>query len=137
MPRRRKGLDWKGNDVLDKVVQATKWGIDKTTAACVVDAKENVPVVTATLQGSLRIEPAEQRGVQVSGLWGSFDVNYALAIEMKNPSLAVSGGDNTRETLPYTGRGKNTGNSGFLRGAADKEYPGLADRVAERFKKIT
>ena len=135
MPRRRKRVDWKGDDVAKKVVEATAWGVDKTTSECVHDAKEHVPFVTGTLEGSLRIEEAEQHGDRVTGRWGSFDVQYALAVEMGNPSLAVNSGDDSREFVKGTPR--NTGNNRFLRGAADKEYPKLADRIAARFKKIT
>ena len=81
----------------------------------VKDAKQNVPVVTATLQGSIRIQPSEIKGEDVDGLWGSFDVNYALAVEMGNPKLVPSGGDDQREKFPDIGRGIRTGNTGYTR----------------------
>ena len=128
-------MDWRGPQVRRAIQRASQLAIDKTTAECVNDAKQNVPVVTATLQGSFRIEPAEIKGAFVSGRWGSFDVNYALAIEMGNPSLIPAGGDAKRDTLPNTGRSIRTGNTGFLRGAADKEYHKLKERIRAEFRK--
>ena len=129
-----KDVDWRGPQVRRAVQRASKRAIDDTMSRAVRDAKNNVPVVTSTLQGSLRIEPAEIKGNVVSGRWGSFDVNYALAVEMGNPSLVPAGGDVKRDTLPNTGRGIRTGNTGFLRGAAEKEYRNLAKRIRDEFE---
>ena len=129
MARSRRQLDWKGPQVRRAIERASEWGIDKTTSECVRDAKENVPVRTGALQGSIRMQPATRRGKYIEGTWGSFDVNYALAIELGNPSLIPRDADNRRESLPYSSRGRNTGNRGFLRGAADKQYPKLAGRI--------
>ena len=136
MAKNRGGtLDWRGDEVFDRMLDATKIAIDETTAECVKDAKENVPVVTATLQGSLRIEPAMVKRGEVSGLWGSFDVNYALAVETGNRSLVGPSGSSTRERGGAGGRGKNTGNRNFLRNAADKHYPRLIGRIRRRLKR--
>ena len=135
MPKKNVDVDWRGKQVRRAIQRASQRAIDKTTAECVDDAKQNVPVVTATLQGSLRIEPAEIKGNVVSGRWGSFDVNYALAVEMGNRSLVPAGGDTKRDQRTGTGRGIRTGNTGFLRGAADKEYPKLAARIRKEFRK--
>ena len=128
-------FEWYGGKVGRKVVKATRQAMEETMAACVVDAKQNVPVVTAVLQGSLRMSdpPVEQNGESLRGQWGSFDVNYALAVELGDGSLA--GPDSGLPDAPVSGR-KNTGNKGFLRGAADKEYPKLGKRAAARFKKL-
>lgn len=130
-----KDVDWRGKQVRRAVQRASKRAIDDTMSRAVSHAKENVPVVTATLQGSLRIEPAEIKGNVVSGRWGSFDVNYALAVEMGNRSLVPAGGDAKRDKRSGTGRGIRTGNTGFLRSAADREYPKLAGRIRKEFKK--
>lgn len=134
MPGKRRVI-WKGDDVLDKLLEATGWGVDKTMEQCVDDAKENVPVRTTTLQGSIRLEPHQRRGLRVSGVWGSFDVQYALAVEMGNATLVPKGAD-TKPDKKTLSTPKNTGNKGFFRGAADKEYPNLADHIADRFEKI-
>lgn len=98
-------LDWKGKGVQDKLLQATKDGIDTTMAAGVEEAKIRVNVRTGILQGSIRFEPARQEGARVVGRWGSFDVNYAIPQEL---------GPNGR---PY------------LRPASDLVYPLLAENI--------
>ena len=135
MPRKRRGLDWRGLDVYLDLQDATQEAIDDTMAKCVDDAKRNVPVVTATLQGSIRLKPAEQTHKGLVGEWGSFDVNYALAVETGNRSLV---GPPHRSTTPgsrTSGAGRNTGNRNFLRNAADKEYPKLAARIRSRLRR--
>ena len=107
-------LDWKGDEVKKRWLKAARQGIDETMAACVVEAMKNTPVVTGTLQGSEEFEKAVIRGDVVSGRWGSYDVEYAFYVE-----------------VGARGRpGKN-----MLRDAADKEYPKLKKRIAERFKR--
>ena len=137
MPRRsRKNLDWRGPEVKRAVLKASQRAVDDTMSRAVKDAKQNVPVVTATLQGSIRIQPSEIKGEDVDGLWGSFEVNYALAVETGNRALVPSGGDNQREMTPNIGRGIRTGNTGFLRNAADKEYPKLKARIQAELAKL-
>ena len=118
-----------------RVAEACRDGIDATMGACVTEAKRNVPVRTATLQGSIRFDPAEIKGSEVSGVWGSFDVNYALAVETGNRSLVGPPGSSSWERGPSRGPGRNTGNTGFLRGAADQEYPKLARRINRELSK--
>lgn len=63
MPKKSKNLflDWRGPQVLSKVEQAAKDGIDEIMADCVVTAKTDVPVASASYQGSIRIvEPARK-----------------------------------------------------------------------------
>lgn len=88
-----------------RVAEACRDGIDATMGACVTEAKRNVPVRTATLQGSIRFDPAEIKGSEVSGVWGSFDVNYALAVETGNRSLVGPPGSSSRERGPSEAQG--------------------------------
>lgn len=106
-------LKWKGDQVFNNVMTATRHGIDETTAASVNLAKSTVPVDTSTLQGSIRIEPAKDEGGRVKGRWGSFDVLYALWVEI---------GTRHNRAQPY------------LRPSADSEYPKLAGRIKARLK---
>ena len=55
---------------------------------CVTDAKPNTPFITGALSRSIRFNPAKAEGNTVVGVWGSFDINYALAVETGNASLA-------------------------------------------------
>tara|TARA_Y100000310_G_scaffold47500_3_gene44073 strand:- start:710 stop:1048 length:339 start_codon:yes stop_codon:yes gene_type:complete len=109
-------LEWNGDRIKRLATQAAKWGIDATTAACVREAKNRVPVVTATLQGSIEMRPAQQRGNDVVGIWGSFNVNYAIFVEM---------GTSRMSGTPY------------LRPSADSQYPRLEGRIKRRFAELT
>jgi hypothetical protein len=110
-------LKWNGDEIERKMLAAQKFGIDQTMAACVVDAKSNYypghGFVTGVLQGSIQMRQAKHRGDRVVGLWGSFDVDYALSIE-KGSGL-----------MPGQGQ---------LQNAADSEYPKLASRIRASFK---
>ena len=107
-------LDWKGDQIKKRLLNAARQGIDETMADCVVEAMKNTPVDTTTLQGSEEFEKAVIRGDVVSGRWGSYDVEYAFYVEVG-------------------ARGRPGEN--MLRDAADKEYPKLKKRIAERFKR--
>lgn len=111
------GLEWRGDDVKRHVLQATLGGMDETLAACVRTAKPMYRpghgLVTATLQGSIQMRPAQLRGDVVVGVWGSFDVNYAIYVEMGTGKMAAQG---------------------QLRRSADIEYPRLADRIRRRLE---
>ena len=89
--------------------------------------------ITAALQGSLRLDPAKIERSGVSGLWGSFDINYALAVETGIRELAGSqplGGE--REAGPnLRRRGVRRGNTNSMRNAADRFYPELAQRIRD------
>ena len=94
------------------VQRATAFGIDQTMAACVRHADPNVPVgPTGALRRSIRFEPAEIRRGVVTGVWGSFQVNYAIYQEAGTKYIRAK----------Y-----------FLRNAADAEYPRLAGRIQRR-----
>lgn len=98
-------FDGEGEALVKRVVEATRLGVDQTTAACVMHAKQNHPWhnVTATLEGSLEMRPATLEGAMVRGTWGSFSVLYAIFLELKGWA--------------------------YLRPAADTEYPNLVDRI--------
>jgi hypothetical protein len=107
-------LKWYGKDVLTALEAAAVDGIDETTAAIVPLAKAVVPVRTAILQGSLRMEPARKvMPRRVVGRVGSFDVNYAVFVEL---------GTTRMRARPY------------LRPAGDAEFPKLAERIKRRFR---
>lgn len=97
-------LRWLGAAIVARAESAIDRGLEETAARCVVFAKGQVRVRTATLQGSIRYEPPRGNSV----LWGSFDVNYAIYQEMGTYKMAAK---------PY------------LRPAADAEYPQLASRI--------
>ena len=105
-------LIWFGNRIKDKWLEAARQAIDETMADCVNTAKPLTPVRTGTLQGSERFEPAEVKGDEVVGEWGSFDVNYAIYVE--------------------TGSRGRFGRY-MLRQAADQHYPELKENIRRRY----
>ena len=108
-------LDWKGDQIKDRLLNAARQGIDETMAAGVNTAKPLTPWVTGTLRRSIKIRPARIEGDRAIGLWGSFDVNYAIYVETGT-------------------RGRPGVN--MLRRAADQEYPKLPDRIRKRYRRL-
>lgn len=111
--RGRGRVDWRGDEVKRNVNRAAAKAVDETMGKCVVRAKQKVRVKTATLQGSIRFDPAVVYSRGVRGTWGSFDVNYALWQEIGTSRMSAQ---------PY------------LRPAADAEYPQLADRIRDNLR---
>lgn len=114
MPR-KKGLNWKGDEVFKRVQEACAEGIEITMAECVKEAKQRprMPFLTGALQGSIAMRSPKVTKQKVEGKWGSFDVNYAFFQE-----------------VGFRGRPGRR----FLRDAADQEYPKLAGRIKEAFR---
>lgn len=104
-------MSWRGDEVAGRVAAAAKLAVDATTAAAVTHAKQNHPWqnVTGTLEGSLQMRGAEiVSDGDIVGQWGSFDVEYAIFLEL---------GTAVMPAYPY------------LRPAADAEYPKLFMRL--------
>lgn len=103
---------WEGDDLAKRVLEATRHGVDATTAACAQHAKSNHEWqnVSGIAEGSIRIEPAEVAGSVVRGQWGSFDVNYFIFLELGTSVM------NARPSLQP---------------AAEAEYPKLPERIRE------
>ena len=129
------GIDmskWRGPEVAAKVAKAARNGIDEVMSDCVGDAKEDAPVATASYQGSIRIvEPAEQVGDEIAGIWGSTDINYALALETGDFSYLRGLAPEDTERVATR---RNKGNRGSLRKSADKNYGNLPGAIARRMR---
>jgi hypothetical protein len=104
-------LDWRGGDVAQRVADAARKGVDETTAAAVIHAKQNHPWqnVTGTAEGSIQMRPAEaDEDGSIRGEWGSYGVDYFLHLELGTVNMPARPA---------------------LRPAADAEYPNLAARI--------
>ncbi len=136
-------LEWNGETVKRNTIRAAKWGIDATMAACVRKAKGRVAVKTSTLQGSIQMRSAKMQGRAVVGLWGSFNVNYALAVEegtrphvirpVNAKALWWPGLDHPVMSVNHPG----TKARPYLIPAADSEYPKLAGRIKRKFAELS
>lgn len=111
-------LRWYGDRWRRAIERACADAIDQTTSEAVREAKPRTPVRTTTLQGSIQMRPARRRGSAIVGQWGSFDVNYALWVEV---------GHHTRNGRLVPGRY-------MLRQAADIAYPKLRDRIRRNLR---
>jgi len=109
---------WRGDELVTATEEAARLAIDETAAACVIAAKQIVPVVTTVLQGSIQMRPAKVVGSEVVGEWGSYGVNYAIYVE----------------TIPAV---NSTGQRPFLRPVADEKYPQLADLIQKHYRRLT
>ena len=128
-------LRWYGKELGDKILKASARGIDSITADCVRDAKANAPKVTTTYQGSIQMRPAVVKGYIVVGLWGSFNVAYALGLELGTPphiirprnkkALYWPGAEHPVKLVHHPG----TRAQPHLRPAADRLYPQLPARI--------
>lgn len=105
-------LEWKGPNVRRDLDRAIADGMNDTTAAAAIRAKGNHPGwnnVTGVAEGSIRGDPARKTGRGWHALFGSFDVDYFIWLEI---GARGRSGDRT------------------IRRAADIEFPKLPDRIA-------
>ncbi len=127
-------IDWKGDEVMSTVERATKDGIDIIMGECLPTAKDDVPVATSAYHGSIKVvEKARKVGGEIAGIWGSTDINYALAIETGDRSY-LRGSGLTEKGEKRVPTHRNKGNHGSLRKAADRHYKDLAKTIASMVK---
>ena len=103
-------LEWKGEQVKRRMEQSIIGAFNETMVNCVTVAKSDHrgwQNRTGTAEGSIQMRPAKKVGSFILGLWGSFDVNYVIFLEIHHGS--------------------------FLRRAADLIYPLIVGRINARF----
>jgi hypothetical protein len=106
------GLDWNGDAILARAIEASKRAIDSTTASCVPLGREYVNKDTRLLESTIASVPAEVRGDQVVGAYGSVNgPDYALPQEFLPPPR---------------------GNS-YIRRPATEKFPDLPSNLREEF----
>ena len=113
MVRRNSDVDWRGDEVRDTLLEASRKAINRVMGDSVANAIRNTPYVTGNLRRSEKIQRfARIRRNQVSGAWGvsDEDANYAIHVEAGTATRA--------------GRY-------MLRNAADKVYPTFTQRIRE------
>lgn len=130
-------LNWKGDELKEKMNRVIPWAINSITSECVREAKSTVPKVTTVLQGSIQMRPAKKYGNVWAGLWGSFNCLYAIFVELgtkphdifprTKKALFWEGADHPVTHVSHPG----TKAKPFLRPAADKLYPLLAEKIKE------
>ena len=111
-------VDWQAEKVKGYVIQSVVAAFNETVSRALEDASVlkteggRMPYYRGFLTRSLKWEgsgAAEDADGNITTRWGSFDIRYAKVQEDKN---------------------------GYLRGAADKEYPQILERIAGQFRRI-
>jgi hypothetical protein len=128
-------LNWKGEEVNNRVRAAVLWGMDSVMTDCVSTAKSTVHVKTSILQGSIQMRPAQQEGDIARGYWGSFAVKYAIWVEQGTEPHVIF--PKTKKALFWPGADHpvrfvlHPGNPPypFLVPAAEQHYPSLGLRI--------
>ena len=136
-------LNWLGELVKAKMDRAAQVGIDQTTAACVRGAKNRLypghGYQYGVLKRSVQMRPARKDILGWLGLWGSFDVEYAIYVELGTSPHWIGGpvkiGRGKAAEWRYIGMHPGTKPIPYLRGTADREYPMLAFRIKEALRK--
>jgi hypothetical protein len=107
-------VQWNEDAIVARALEAARGGIDETTGAAVPVARGEANVDTGYMRDHIDHRPATIQGDTVTGSFGVYDDDpeYAAAQEYQLPP-----------------RGK-----AFIRPAADREFPQLAERVAKRFR---
>jgi hypothetical protein len=141
MAGKTKSLKWYGKAVTEKMERAQVEGINRTMAACVVEAKSSHPWRNRTglLEGAIDIAIyAAPIATGVKGTWGVRDMVQARILEEGGTirpktakALAIPQADGSVRFAssvtipPYP----------YLRPAADKEYGALAARIRRAFER--
>lgn len=87
---------WFGDRIRERVIRACVDGVNDTTAAASIYAKQHHPGWqnrTGTAEGSIRPEPARVDGTMVRGRFGSFDVDYMIWLELKHGHALLNAAD--------------------------------------------
>ncbi len=108
-------VKWFGEELKKKMNEAVPLAINSILADCVRESKAVVPVKTSILQGSIQMRVATKGKDGWSGLWGSWDVLYAIFVELGTQFM----------------RGRS-----YLRSVADRLYPQLADRIRQAMARL-
>lgn len=143
MAGKSKSLKWYGKALTEKMERAQVEGVNRTMAACVVDAKTNHPWQNRTglLEGAIDIASfAAPHGGGVKGTWGVRDMVQARILEeggtivpVRAKALAIPQPDGSVRFVssvtipPYP----------YLRPAADREYVKLGERIRRAFEKAS
>jgi hypothetical protein len=138
-----KSLKWYGKALTAKMQAAQIEGVNRTMAACTVEAKTNHPWQNRTglLEGAIDIASyAKSHGAGVKGTWGVRDMVQARILEeggtikpKTKKALAIPQADGSVRlassvTIPP---------HPYLRPAADKQYVQLGERIRKAFERGT
>lgn len=143
MAGKSKSLKWYGKAVTEEMRQAQIAGVNQTMAAASAEAKRNHSWQnrTGTLEGSIDVADyarAEKDGVR--GTWGARDIAYARIHELggtirPKTAKALAIPDPKKAGRVILVQSVTIPARPYLRPAADKEYPKLANRIKRAFER--
>ena len=131
-------VNWRGQEVTDKVLRNSARAMDSVMADCVATAKRNVRRRTTALQGSIQYRPTVHRPDGLVGFWGSFDIHYAIYVEKGTkphwpPIDAIAKGLGVSRSVAFliarSISRKGTKAYPYLVPAAEEFYPDLKRRI--------
>jgi len=133
-----KNMTWNGDQIRDRAIAAAEWGVDATTSACVrAAAKRLYPghgYDHGVLRRSIQMRPAQRVRKYVVGLWGSFDVLYAIYVEKGTAPHWIGAAVKIKGVgWRYIGMHPGTRPMPYLIPSADEEYPKLHGRIRKAF----
>lgn len=133
-------VNWRGEEVTEKVLLKAGTAMDSVMADCVARAKEKVRRQTTLLQGGIQYRATRKMrpGVLI-GYWGAFNILYALYVELGTAphwppvdAIRRSMRLKTMEEAWPIARAiaeRGTKPHPYLRPAADEFYPDLKRRI--------
>ena len=128
-------LEWHGEQLKRATKVAAKLGVDQTTTAAVRAAKNRLQpghgYQFGVLKRSVQSRAAREIAPNViGGLWGSFDVAYAIYVETGTAPHWIGSPVKIKGVgWRFIGLHPGTQPIPYLRVSADEEYPKLAGRI--------
>lgn len=95
-------MNWRGDEVTSRVLDAAAYGINHTMGDCVRYAQANHPGwknITSTAQNSIRIQ-RHAYPTSLYGEWGSTGVNYFRYLEKNHGNALQNSADVNYRLLP-------------------------------------
>jgi len=134
-----KSLVWRGEAITAKMRAAQLVGVNATMGACAIEAKTSHTWQnrTGVLEGGIDVvDYAREENSGVVGVWGVRDVKYALIHELGGtivPKVAKALAIPQEDGSVRFAKSVTIPPRPYLRPAADKKYPGLADRIRKAY----
>lgn len=133
-------LEWHGEEIKDRIRHGARRAINSVLADCVGTAKSIVAINTTALQGGIQMRAAEIDGDRVSGLWGVWQIAYALTVEEGSVPHKIF--PNRKKALSWPGlphpiamvNHPGTEPQPYLRPSAKKHYPSLPARIRQEWQ---
>ena len=123
------------DDLEDDIKKATARALLRVGGDCIVDTQEDVPVQSGNYRRSIRLDPPQEDNQGIFVVWGSFDVNYAIAVETGDISLIEGNAPQSRDIIEVANP-RNTGHHWSMRRATERNYPKTLKYLKDEAKDV-